>query len=24
MEKWIILDGMEREWSNLKFGAPRW
>jgi hypothetical protein len=22
--KWRILDGKEGEWSDLKFGAPRW
>jgi hypothetical protein len=22
--KWRIVDGKEREWSDLKFGAPRW
>jgi hypothetical protein len=23
-EKWRILDGKKDEWSDLKFGAPRW
>jgi hypothetical protein len=22
--KWRILDGKEGEWSDLKFGAPKW
>jgi hypothetical protein len=22
--KWRILDGKKDEWSDLKFGAPRW
>jgi hypothetical protein len=22
--EWRILDGKENEWSDLKFGAPRW